>query len=739
MALGLVCTLIPSSTFAASGGWADATGGVTGGAAGPTVTVSSAADLINYAQTETGPYVIRVSGTILLSAALGVNSNKTIEGVDTNSTIDGEIVVNTGKSNVIIRNLIIANDRTIGTGDGVRLYGCNHVWVDRCTLVDCDDGMIDNSNNTDYITISWCKFYYTRDNGHNFVNLIGGSDTDPGNYRITFHHNWWGSLCRQRMPADRFGQVHMYNNYFSCSGNIYCSNARLSTQILSENNYYNGVNDPLFKDGSSSLIRANGNIYVSSTGLIDAGTDSVFSPAYGYSLDATSDVPMLVMAGAGNVTRSGDLTPPSAPTGLTATASTSSIALDWADNTEADFAFYAVKRSVTNGGPYTVIASGLTQSAYTDNLVDPGMTYHYVVSTVDTFTNQSANSAQVSVTMPGTLATTIYQINAAGPDVSPYAADTLFSGGGTYSNSNPIDTTAVINPAPTAVYQSERHGNFTYTFPDLNAGGSYQVRLHFAEIFHNAVGIRVFNVSINGTQVLTNYDVYAAAGAKNKAIIEEFAVTANAGGQIVVQYTSVTDNALVSGIEILNSPTVPAVPTGLSATAISSSRIDLTWAASSDATSYNVKRSTTSGGPYTTIATGVTGTSYSDTGLSASTTYYYVVSAVNSVGESANSAQAGATTQSVAAAPNAPSSLAAVGGPKKVNLSWADNSTDETKFEIERSTDGSTFAKITEVGASVTTYQNTGLTSKTTYYYRVRAVNANGASTYSNIASATTR
>ena len=69
----------------------------------------------------------------------------------------------------------------------------------------------------------------------------------------------------------------------------------------------------------------------------------------------------------------------------------------------------------------------------------------------------------------------------------------------------------------------------------------------------------------------------------------------------------------------------------------------LSWNASSGATSYNVKRSTTSGGPYTTIATGVTSTSFTNTGLTNGTTYFFVVSAVNASGESGNSNQASAT------------------------------------------------------------------------------------------------
>ncbi|MEC0328397.1 glycoside hydrolase family 6 protein [Paenibacillus macerans] len=89
-------------------------------------------------------------------------------------------------------------------------------------------------------------------------------------------------------------------------------------------------------------------------------------------------------------------------------------------------------------------------------------------------------------------------------------------------------------------------------------------------------------------------------------------------------------------------PDVPAAPAGLTATA-GNAKVELSWTASSGATSYNVKRATTSGGPYTTVAAGVTATSYTNTGLANGTTYYYVVSAVNSAGESANSAQVAAT------------------------------------------------------------------------------------------------
>jgi hypothetical protein len=97
-----------------------------------------------------------------------------------------------------------------------------------------------------------------------------------------------------------------------------------------------------------------------------------------------------------NITVMAETTPPSAPTGLVATAGSATVALDWANNTEPDLASYRVKRATVSGGPYTTIATGLTVSAYTDNSVTNGTTYYYVVSALDTNSNESANSSQVS-------------------------------------------------------------------------------------------------------------------------------------------------------------------------------------------------------------------------------------------------------------------------------------------------------------------------------------------------------
>ncbi len=87
-------------------------------------------------------------------------------------------------------------------------------------------------------------------------------------------------------------------------------------------------------------------------------------------------------------------------------------------------------------------------------------------------------------------------------------------------------------------------------------------------------------------------------------------------------------------------PAAPAAPASLSASP-GKKRVSLTWAASAGATSYRVKRSTTDGGPYTTVTT-TSGTTFTNTGLTSGVTYYFVVTAVNAAGESGNSPQASA-------------------------------------------------------------------------------------------------
>ncbi|HEX3850136.1 MAG TPA: malectin domain-containing carbohydrate-binding protein, partial [Polyangiaceae bacterium] len=141
-------------------------------------------------------------------------------------------------------------------------------------------------------------------------------------------------------------------------------------------------------------------------------------------------------------------------------------------------------------------------------------------------------------------------IDSGGTAVAPYVADVSFTGGTTINHANTIDVSGVATPAPAAVYQTARLGNFSYTIAGFAAGTSHMVRLHMCETYFGTAGSRKFNVTINGVQVLANFDIFAASGAKNKAIAQQFTSSANATGQYVIQFTSVIDNSLVSGIEI---------------------------------------------------------------------------------------------------------------------------------------------------------------------------------------------
>jgi fibronectin type 3 domain-containing protein len=189
-----------------------------------------------------------------------------------------------------------------------------------------------------------------------------------------------------------------------------------------------------------------------------------------------------------------------------------------------------------------------------------------------------------------------------------------------------------------------------------------------------------------------------------------------------------------SAISVSVNISLPAVTTGLSATAVSTSQINLSWAAASGASSYTVKRSTTSGGPYTDVTTGLTALSYTNTGLAAGSTYYYVVSAVNAGGESANSAQAVATTLAL---PPVPAGLAATGGNAQVALSWT-ASGGASSYNVKRSTTSGGPYTTVATGVTGVSYTNTGLAAGTTYYYVVSALSVGGESANSAQAAATT-
>ena len=179
---------------------------------------------------------------------------------------------------------------------------------------------------------------------------------------------------------------------------------------------------------------------------------------------------------------------------------------------------------------------------------------------------------------------------------------------------------------------------------------------------------------------------------------------------------------------------VPAVPANLAVSTASTSQLNLSWSAASGADSYKVFRSASSGSGYSEIASGVTATSYNNTGLSQGTRYYYKIKATNDEGDSAYSTEVNAFTL-----PGQVTGLSASAQSNtQINLSWNNPSGTETGYQVHRATSsGGTYSSVgTPTG---TTFNNTGLTQNSTYYYKVLAVNAAGNGAFSSIVNETTQ
>jgi fibronectin type 3 domain-containing protein/lysophospholipase L1-like esterase len=190
-------------------------------------------------------------------------------------------------------------------------------------------------------------------------------------------------------------------------------------------------------------------------------------------------------------------------------------------------------------------------------------------------------------------------------------------------------------------------------------------------------------------------------------------------------------------------PSPPPAPATLTATAVSASQVDLSWSAVAEATGYRVERSTETAtwNPVANTAAGET--SYSDTGLAAGTTYSYRVVATNDAGDSPPSPVATATTGSPAdtTAPTAPFGLKAASAKAKINLSWS-GSTDAggsglAGYIVWRSTAGASGPFTAVATTASTSYSDTTVASKASYWYQVTAFDGAGnQSQPSNVVSA---
>jgi pectate lyase len=258
------------------------------------------------------PRVILISGTFETGTIpLEMGSNKTLRGVDKNATIKGGVLV-IYQQNVIIQNLNIQGN---GWGylpeDAAACRYSHHVWFDHLNLWEGPDGNLDIIRAANYVTVSWCKIWYTDPNhGHRLSCLVSGGsthgDTDMGKLNVTYHHNWFSDLIRERMPRCLFGKIHVFNNYYNVPGNNYCVGVGSYAGVLVEGNYFQNVKNPIsFRDAGPCHITARDNIFDNCLGTMENGPLGVGAEPfpqtapYSYTLDPTASIPTIVMNGAG--------------------------------------------------------------------------------------------------------------------------------------------------------------------------------------------------------------------------------------------------------------------------------------------------------------------------------------------------------------------------------------------------------------------------------------------------------
>ena len=222
--------------------------------------------------------------------------------------------------------------------------------------------------------------------------------------------------------------------------------------------------------------------------------------------------------------------------------------------------------------------------------------------------------------------------------------------------------------------------------------------------------------------VYTNFDVGTISG---------IGMQVQGGGDFITDEWCIADTYT----DVVRAVVIPPnTPAGLNATS-GTNRVSLSWttATGGTPTGYNVKRSTASDGPYTTVGSTTAPTvTYNDSILGGST-YYYVVSAVNAIGESANSSSVSASP--ILAAPDTPEGLSSTVGDSQVSLSWT-ASEFATLYDIKRSTDFAGPYTLIDTTAALT-YDDFGVSNAVTYYYVISAIGWGGSSTDASPVSAT--
>jgi pectate lyase len=289
-------------------GFATLNGGTTGGAGGPAVTANTGTAL-QAALNIDGPRIIYINSKITPSNSTGLSkidvknvSNISIIGVGTSAEFEGIGMKIRYASNIIVRNVKI-HHVDIGEKDCIGIEGpANNIWIDHCELYntlegvnkDYYDGLLDAKADSAYMTFSW---NYLHDSWKS--SLVGFSDSDNFDRKITYHHNYFKN-CNSRLPSYRFGTGHIFNNYYldvPTSG----INTRMGAKLRIENNHFERVLNPITSLDSPSIgyWDVTDNIFIACTGNQPTTSNGSFTPPYSYSLTPVNSVKTMITQYAG--------------------------------------------------------------------------------------------------------------------------------------------------------------------------------------------------------------------------------------------------------------------------------------------------------------------------------------------------------------------------------------------------------------------------------------------------------
>jgi pectate lyase len=288
-------------------GYAMVNGTTTGGAGGQTVTVTTLSAL-KAAVGDNAAKIIYVSGAIKGSGNeyIYVKSNKSIIGKP-GASIEGINFYMFTVSNIIVQDLRFKN---YVTDAALQIkMSTHHIWVDHCEFsTDRTHGWeywgkdIAITRESDFVTVSWCKFHDT-----NLSVLISGGieghEADKGKLHVTMHHNYWYNVS-EREPTMNWGSVHMFNNYH-LNNSGYSLGARAGGTVRTDNEYFSGCKKPITTsldgDAPGYFSGVNTNIYLNCGSNSITTPISSWVPSYSYqgALNAAADVPNLVTQGTG--------------------------------------------------------------------------------------------------------------------------------------------------------------------------------------------------------------------------------------------------------------------------------------------------------------------------------------------------------------------------------------------------------------------------------------------------------